>query len=359
MAIKGYSGLTGSGKSYSVVSNVILPALEKGRTVVTNIPMNIKNEKLISFDIHHLVDNREEIETFAPKGSVIVIDEAQHMWPSGLKGNQIPKAEKDFFTEHRHKVGEDGFSNEIILISQDLGNIAAFVRNLISETFVTTKLEAIGQKNRYRVDIYQGAVTGQRPPKQLLKRQLYGKYEPEVYKHYKSQTQSEIDEIGSETPLDERGNILSSPLLKYGMIAAVIMILFGLYKVGSFFNPEDSELINSTDQIAQNEQPKPLKRMQPLPTPDPEPLPEPKPVITNKPAYHPDWRLAGVIERNPQDGLAIIVSDQGQRTLDLTECYSDFAGEYFCNYENKLVTDFSGRKIRLGESTAKNQMAGF
>jgi zona occludens toxin len=355
MAIKGYSGLTGSGKSYSVVSNVILPALEKGRTVVTNIPMNIKNEKLISFDIHHLVDNRDEIETFAPKGSVIVIDEAQHMWPSGLKGNQIPKAEKDFFTEHRHKVGEDGFSNEIILISQDLGNIAAFVRNLISETFVTTKLEAIGQNNRYRVDIYQGAVTGQRPPKQLLKRQLYGKYEAEVYKHYKSQTQSEIDEIGAETPLDERGNILSSPLLKYGMIAAVIMILFGLYKVGSFFNPEDSELINSTDQIVQNEPSKPLKRKpqesQPLQTFKEPEKPTPK--------YHPDWRLSGVIRNAEGKGLILLTSDKGSITMTDKDCYQDKAGEFYCRYEGKLVTDFSGRRLRLGESTAKNQMAGF
>ena len=37
MAINAYTGLMGSGKSYEVVENVILPALAAGRRVVTNV----------------------------------------------------------------------------------------------------------------------------------------------------------------------------------------------------------------------------------------------------------------------------------------------------------------------------------
>jgi zona occludens toxin len=37
MAIKVYVGLMGSGKSYEVVSNVIVPALGRGRRVISNI----------------------------------------------------------------------------------------------------------------------------------------------------------------------------------------------------------------------------------------------------------------------------------------------------------------------------------
>lgn len=37
MAIKAYVGLMGSGKSYEVVSNVIIPALGRGRRVISNI----------------------------------------------------------------------------------------------------------------------------------------------------------------------------------------------------------------------------------------------------------------------------------------------------------------------------------
>ena len=37
MAINAYTGLMGSGKTYEVVSSVVLPALLKGRRVVSNI----------------------------------------------------------------------------------------------------------------------------------------------------------------------------------------------------------------------------------------------------------------------------------------------------------------------------------
>ncbi len=39
MPVVSYVGLPGSGKSHSVVQHVVLPALRKGRVVVTNIPM--------------------------------------------------------------------------------------------------------------------------------------------------------------------------------------------------------------------------------------------------------------------------------------------------------------------------------
>lgn len=39
MSLNGYFGKPGSGKSYSVVEYVVLPALKKGRHVVTNIPL--------------------------------------------------------------------------------------------------------------------------------------------------------------------------------------------------------------------------------------------------------------------------------------------------------------------------------
>ena len=39
MSITAYTGLPGSGKTYGVVQHVIVPALQAGRRVVTNIPM--------------------------------------------------------------------------------------------------------------------------------------------------------------------------------------------------------------------------------------------------------------------------------------------------------------------------------
>jgi zona occludens toxin len=40
--INGLSGRPGSGKSYEAVVTHILPALQQGRKIVTNIPLNIE-----------------------------------------------------------------------------------------------------------------------------------------------------------------------------------------------------------------------------------------------------------------------------------------------------------------------------
>ncbi|QIB64057.1 zonular occludens toxin domain-containing protein [Kineobactrum salinum] len=90
MAITAYSGLPGSGKSYSVVEHVILPALRAGNIVWTNIPMDpdlMDSEfggLLKQFKISEIEENQNWFqETFTP-GATIVIDEAWRLWPAGL-----------------------------------------------------------------------------------------------------------------------------------------------------------------------------------------------------------------------------------------------------------------------------------
>ena len=63
MSISAYVGLTGHGKSYGAVENIILPALRQKRTVFTNIPMKTENClrdfdcSVIQFATQDLIDN--------------------------------------------------------------------------------------------------------------------------------------------------------------------------------------------------------------------------------------------------------------------------------------------------------------
>jgi len=41
MSVVAYTGLPGSGKSYGVVENVIIPCLQEGRPIVTNLPLKL------------------------------------------------------------------------------------------------------------------------------------------------------------------------------------------------------------------------------------------------------------------------------------------------------------------------------
>lgn len=52
MAISAYVGVPGSGKSYEVVSNVIIPAFMKGRRIVTNL-YGISQDKINAYCLAH------------------------------------------------------------------------------------------------------------------------------------------------------------------------------------------------------------------------------------------------------------------------------------------------------------------
>lgn len=247
MSIVGYSGLPGSGKSYGVVENVVIPALASGRHIITNIPLKLgrlsddyPKGKVTIFDNREAEDDPGffDLERH-PAGVVWIIDEAWRFWKSGMKSTNIPQCQKEFFTEHRHNVGPDGRTNEIVLVTQDLAQLCAFVRGLVEETYRAVKLTAIGQKNKYRVDVYMGAATGQKPGQPM--RQLYGSYKPEIYQYYKSHTRNKTDfAAGMEEKADDRANVLKHPLIKFGIPVAIVIMAFGVMQVMAYFTPEEA-----------------------------------------------------------------------------------------------------------------------
>ncbi len=232
MSITAYTGLPGSGKSYTVVQDVILPAIKEGRTVYTNVPLH--DEVWISefgsapvfFETRDAMDNQNWFSEVFPSGALLVLDECWRIWPSGLKANNVNADHKTFLAEHRHRVGEDGRSTEIVLVTQDCGQLSAFVRQLIEKTFRCKKLDTVGQTNRYRLDIYEGAVTGANPPMDRRVREIYGEYKPEVYRFYKSHTKSETGGAGDETKTDQRANILKGGKARAILISALLLPIF-------------------------------------------------------------------------------------------------------------------------------------
>ncbi|ENT7525242.1 TPA: zonular occludens toxin domain-containing protein, partial [Escherichia coli] len=52
MAISAYVGVPGSGKTYEVVCNVIIPAVSSGRRVVTNI-YGLNADKIYDYCVSH------------------------------------------------------------------------------------------------------------------------------------------------------------------------------------------------------------------------------------------------------------------------------------------------------------------
>lgn len=349
MSIVGYSGLPGSGKSYGVVENVVIPALEAGRHIITNIPLKLGR---LADDYPQgkvtIFDNKEaeHPDFFSldnhPGGVIWIIDEAWRFWKSGMKAVNIPQNQKEFFTEHRHMVGEDGRTNEIVLVTQDLQQLCSFVRNLVEETYRAVKLTAVGQKNRYRVDVFQGGVTGQRPGKPM--RQLYGKYKPEIYQYYKSHTRNKTDfAAGMEEKADDRANVLKHPLIKYGIPLSVLIMAFGVYQVYGYFTryqdmPTDSPatssevvqpapVVNSASQSATNTQKRQGRALHQV-------------KFEVEDAWLPvsdKWRIVGEV-----NGVYWIWGETGTRKIHSRNCARTLkTGEPFCVIGGKLVTYYS------------------
>jgi zona occludens toxin len=239
MAISAYVGLPGSGKSYGVVENVILPAFKKGQKVFTNIPMRtdhcleVYGAKVVQFDIKDIIDNPDWwTETFEA-GSLLVIDEVWRLWPAGLNINKARMQDKEFLAEHRHLVNQDTKSStNIALVTQDLAQMSNFVKVLVDKTFRSVKLDAVGAKKRFRVDVYQGEVSGTNPPDKKKLNSLFYKYKTEVFDCYVSHTKSDV--AGDESRSDERFNLLKSTKLKVLMfliLAPILLVFFGKSKV--------------------------------------------------------------------------------------------------------------------------------
>jgi zona occludens toxin len=240
MTISAYVGLPGHGKSYGVVQHVIYPALKSSRTVFTNIPMNndeclaATGNQVVPFETQDILDNPNWWTEVFTAGSIIVIDEVWRLWPAGVQAHRARQQDKTFINEHRHMVG-DGFSTEVILVTQDLGDISTFARNKVDTTFKVVKLTKIGSKNTYRVDVYEGAVTGQSPPKAKLSRQIFGKYDPKIFKLYTSQTRGD-GTLGDESRTDDRFNVLKGLAFKVIPIAIFILAFLAWKGAGQVKN---------------------------------------------------------------------------------------------------------------------------
>lgn len=233
MAITAYVGLPGHGKSYGVVENVIIPALKEKRMVFCNIPMHddVCLEKLgstvVPFSTEDILKNPNWFKTVFQAGAILVWDEVWRALPSGMRANVMQAQYKEFFAEHRHLVGENGYSTEIYLVTQDLSQIANFVRDLVETTVRMVKRVNLGLDKRFRVDIYSGAVTGSKPPVSKREREIHGgKFKQEVYQFYKSATKSKTGLVGDESKTDKRGNVLMGLGIKLGLIFCLFIVVY-------------------------------------------------------------------------------------------------------------------------------------
>jgi len=326
MPLLAYIGLQGNGKTYEVVTVLILEALMAGRRVVSNIAglnydlmFSIAVERGIEPDkVGELVtvphedvlkptfwrtDNDAQlgIETTIQPGDLVALDEIWRFWdgfaPKDSEGNKRPPSVLNFLRMHRHMTNDKtGLCCEIAIITQDLGDIHRSFKNVIDQTCVMTKPTALGSTKRYRVDIYQRYNIRRKPINSLQK-----SYDPKLFELYSSHSQAKE---GAATPkeqrIDNRGNLLAGKRFVLFIPLFLIAMIFSIYKLNQFFHPE----------------PKKNEPLATAATSDKANTHDPETTVNAPKAEVPQpvssWRIVGYYQKGPT--LTLVLRNEGGTT---------------------------------------------
>lgn len=281
MAIKLYTGIQGSGKSYEVVTVVILGALREGRRIVSNIAglnfeamralliaegclpesigsiLQVDHDDVIKPNFwRNDTDTQDGTETIVQPGDVVILDEIWRFWENR---SSVTMRQQNFFRMHRHMVHPTlGFTCEVVLITQDVSDVCTKIRAVVEKTFVMTKHTELGTDKHYRVDVFSRAKFSSRTaPLNSFQRS----YNPEYFKLYKSHSANDGDIQAKEKSIDKRGNIWQRPILKYGVPLSVIIFASSFYMLWKFFHPVQAVSVASSgavNQAAASQQTKPV-----------------------------------------------------------------------------------------------------
>ncbi len=257
MAIKLYTGIQGSGKSYEVVTVVILGAIRDGRRVVSNLAglnyeamcailleegcdpstfgtiVQVQHEDVLKPEFWRTdEDHKTGKETIVQGGDLLVLDEIWRFWEGR---NSVTERQQNFFRMHRHMMEQvHGFTCEIVLITQDVSDVCQKIRVVVEKTYVMTKHTVLGSTKHYRVDIYARAkFTARTPPLNSLQRT----YDPKLYELYKSHSTNDTDVQAQEKTVDKRGTVWQSPIFKYGIPIAIIFMISGAMMLWKILHP--------------------------------------------------------------------------------------------------------------------------
>ena len=313
MANTAYSGLTGSGKSYGVVENVIIPSLE---AVLVDFP----DAQIFQFTTEEWLENPElfDSDDVYPWGALYVIDEASDLYPAGQSVDKTHPSMRAFVKMHRHRVGVNGFSNENVFIDQSMAQCSVFLRKQIHFTYCAKKLSAISEK-RYIVAFYEGCYDGSEPNgKQATTFQ--GSYKKTVYRYYKSHTLNATSFTSAlERVSDRRFSIFKN---KWWMLYLPAGVMAGVWGVSSLYDFFDGGFeSDSVDEI---------QTVAVVSKSDDDV--DSSPVVSASFSLHPSLRLAGRVG----DSYAVFDKSSQYRVVSADACDSG------CVVDGYLVTHYSG-----------------
>ncbi|MGK6320149.1 zonular occludens toxin domain-containing protein [Sphingomonas sp. DT-204] len=246
----GYFGVQGSGKSFEIVKNVIVPALrDTNRRVVANIDgLNADaiseflgkdvRDRIVLYDDEDIVKPgfiptaREVDDAFSEAtvqpGDLLIVDEAARYFGTTKKP---PEHVIDFIRMARHYTDDNGMPCNIVIAAQALTMIHKDLRSMLSTVTKCRKHIDVGKPDRYVVHVY----AGDRPIRDALSSVHQEKYDPEIFPLYKSHAGG----AGQEVMVDDRVNFMKGgqfKRLKMGIAISAIIALTCCFMAWRWFS---------------------------------------------------------------------------------------------------------------------------
>lgn len=225
MAIKIHHGPNGSYKTSGAIQDDLIPAIKKGRVIITNVrgltrerifqvmPETPSSCDVINLDLEDLED-MEKMRTWfmwAPRGAFIIFDETQLIFlkswreadlkrfdfpdgPEAAKAAGRPMGWLDAWTRHRH------FNWDIILTTPNIAYIRDDIRMTAEKAYLHSNLAVIGIRGRYKES--QHSAQDNKPPARDVIVEIK-KIRQETFALYESTaTGSVTDTIAGKSLLD-------------------------------------------------------------------------------------------------------------------------------------------------------------
>lgn len=324
----------GSGKSFEVVTSVIVPALLKGRRVVTNIDginpsliteylvtvkggvreklgevISVTNEDVCKPGFFPDETNPEQ-PSVVRGGDLVCVDECWNFWGDDAK---ITDEHMRFFRMHRHYTDHaTGVTCDLALMIQDLGTLNRKIRAVIEMTTRTVKLKSLGAPKAYRCEFYEGNKTTK-----LTKIDTHVKlYDKAIFPLYKSYAAGS----GSEKSIDKRQNVLTNPRIWFMAVLVVVLFVAGGFFVYRFFQPATHKGAAQASPVLGG-------------------VTNPK--NETKTEFSTDWRYGGTYTLNGNT-WAVLVDSQGRVRVESPSVITGSGLAAFGLVDGRKVTSYSG-----------------
>lgn len=348
MPVNVYCGLQGSGKSFEVVSSVILDAVGAGRRVVTNVA-GISEEKIHDYlaqkrkfsieklgQIVHITNERigqpfffpdeekPELDSVVKGGDLVAIDEAWRFW--GTDNGKLSDEHMQFFRMHRHYVHPTTrVACDIALMTQDVTGLHRSVKNVVEFTFRMQKHKSLGFTKRYRVDMHEGSKISLKTRFDIRQKA----YDPDIFPLYQSYTGG----AGTEAAIDKRQNIFANKTLWLYVAFLAFLVSISAVFVWRFFHPKTvavNPASTTTNASSATQSAPPF-------------------AVAPKPVFSELWRIVGSYQAAGQTWF-VLADSAGRMRVESPSVFSNTGVAAVGEIDGERVTRWSGAVAKGGST---------